>query len=203
MTEILDFKRITAGVHDGWCTPEKAEALYELVLKADSQITVELGVFAGKSLIPMALAHKEKKSGFIIGIDAYSAAVCAEGSNSELNNDWWKNKVDLQKIYHQCIDNIRRFYVDDYATIVKMRSQDAANIMFRTSHIDIIHQDSNHNPETILAEAKAWTPLLKQGGYWIADDTDWIEAREAYAQLINYDLVLIDDRNTWQIWQKK
>lgn len=164
-TETINFKSVLDAIHDGWCTEGKAQALYDLVLKSDSMITIELGVFAGKSLIPMALAHREKKSGFVIGIDAYSSAVCTEGSNSPLNDDWWKNKVDLHKIYHQSIDNINRFKVDDYACIVKMRSQDAAKIMFRHNHIDIIHQDSNHNPETILEEAKLWTPFLKTGGY--------------------------------------
>lgn len=185
---------------NGWCTPEKSQELYNLVHSQKSNITVELGVYGGRSLISMALAHKEMNLGFVLGFDAYSTKVCTEGTNSPLNNDYWQHQ-DLQKIYHECIDSIKKFGVDDFASVIKLKSQ-TAGILFKDESIDIIHQDSNHNVETIIAELELWTPKLKKGGLWIADDVQWIEAKEAYAKIPSYGFDLIADHYEWAVYRK-
>lgn len=187
---------------DGWCSPEKAARIYELGLQVRPFISVELGVFAGRSLIALALAHRQNNYGFALGFDAYKSSVCAEGSNAEANNKWWNEKVDLIKIYHGCIDAIEKYGISDYCSIVKLKSQ-TASLLFPDERIDIIHQDSNHNTETILKELELWIPKLKKGGYWIADDTDWIESQEGYSKLPEYGLTLVENHIKWQIWQKQ
>lgn len=184
----------------GWCTPEKSQELYNLTHRQKSNITVELGVYGGRSLISFALAHKDMNNGFVLGFDAYSNKVCTEGTNSPLNNEYWE-KQDLQKIYKDCIDAIKNMGVDDYASVVKLKSQ-TAGILFREESIDIIHQDSNHNVETITAELELWTPKLKKGGLWIADDVNWVEAKEAYAKIPSYGFDLIADHYEWAVYRK-
>ncbi len=185
---------------EGWCSPEKAAILYDLVRNSDSQITIELGVYGGRSLIAMAMAHKDKGSGFTIGFDAYSTKVCVEGTNSPLNNEYWE-KQDLQKIYHGTIDSIKKLGVDDYCSVVKMKSQ-TAGLLIRDNCIDILHQDSNHNVETITAELELWTPKLKKGALWIADDVQWVEAKDAYAKIPEYGFDLIADHYEWAVYKK-
>ena len=73
----------------GWCTPEKAQRLFDLVIESNSQITCELGVFGGRSFIPLALAHKQKGTGFALGIDAWKKEASLEGTNSLENNEYW------------------------------------------------------------------------------------------------------------------
>lgn len=185
---------------EGWCTVEKASILYDLVLSSNSQLTAELGCFAGRSLIPMALAHKEKGSGHVIGIDAWKSSVATEGTNSPLNDDYW-NRVDYPKIYSDCQKHILSHGLFDYCTTLRIKSQQAA-CMFDESSIDIIHQDSGHNVETITDELKLWSPLLKVGGHWVIDDCDWVEAKDGYSHLPEYGFILINDFTKWQIWQK-
>lgn len=185
---------------EGWCTEEKAKILFDLVLSSNSQITVELGVFAGRSLLPMAVAHKDKGSGIAIGIDAWKKDVCLEGTNSPLNDDYW-SRVDFSKTYLECQRLIVQHKLFDYCATLKIKSQQAA-CLFEENSIDIIHQDSGHNVETITEELKLWSPLLKMGGHWIADDCDWVEAKDGYSHLPEYGFLLVNDFTKWQIWQK-
>ena len=140
----------------GWCTPEKAQRLLDLVIESNSQITCELGVFGGRSFIPLALAHKQKGTGFALGIDAWKKEASLEGTNSLENNEYW-SKINYTKVYRQCIYDIQVNDVDDFCSLIRMRSQDAG-FLIADNVIDILHQDSAHNIETITTELNLWIP---------------------------------------------
>lgn len=185
----------------GWCTAEKAGIIYDLVKHSNSQLTVELGVFGGRSFIPMAMAHQDKGSGKIIGIDSWKVETSLYGTNDPANNEWWAS-IDLKAIYKEVAGTILRYGLTRFADLMKSSTQEAAE-KFADSSIDIIHQDSAHNVETITEELALWIPKLKAGGYWIADDTHWKEAKDGYKKLPDYNLELVEDHTTWQIWRKK
>lgn len=184
----------------GWCTAEKAGIISDLVKTSDSQLTVELGVFGGRSLIPMALAHKQKGTGFCIGIDSWKKDTSLHGTNDPANDEYWSN-VDFPSVYRSVQQAIELHSLQDYCDTLRISSQAAAKL-FNDSVIDILHQDSAHNVETITEELELWIPKLKVGGYWIADDTDWKEAKGGYNKLPEYGLELIEDHEKWQIWRK-
>jgi hypothetical protein len=184
----------------GWCTVEKAKRLFDLIKESDSQFSVELGVFGGRSLIPMALAHKDKRSGFIIGFDAWTLKVAGAGIDEPAHIDYWNN-VNFKDVYNKCQEGIARNGVEDFCDTVRMVSQKAAPL-FADNSIDLLHQDSNHDSETILQEIKLWSPKVKVGGYWVADDVDWKEAVEGYSHLKEYGFELLENHTTWQIWKK-
>ena len=66
--KINDYKNIR-----GWCTLEKAIKMTEYI-KDDFKLCVELGVFGGKSLLPISLKCKGK----VIGIDAWEKEASLE-----------------------------------------------------------------------------------------------------------------------------
>src|SRR5678809_752199 len=92
----------------GWCPLDKAQFLAELTVSNNLQAAVELGVFGGRSLIAIAIACQHKGSGFIYGIDPWSNSSALEGTNSEANNEWWR-QVDLEAIYRGFIEAVLRF----------------------------------------------------------------------------------------------
>lgn len=184
----------------GWCTEIKAQRLYDLIIESDSKITIELGAYGGRSLIPMALAHKEKGSGFCIGVDAWHKNACLGGNNSPANDEWW-SKVNFEQIHNELTRTIDKYELNDYCGTLRLRSQ-TVGLMTADNIIDVLHQDSAHNIQTIIAELDLWIPKLKMGGYWVADDTDWVEAKEGYAKLPEYGMELIEDYTSWQIWKK-
>lgn len=201
----VDFEQILSRM-EGWCKPHKAQRLYELVMETDSQLSVELGVFGGKSLIALALGHKHKGSGVVLGFDPWNNKACLEDEgNDPKNNEWWAS-LDMEKIYQSCLFHMKINDVEGFCETIRLRNQGIANA-FADETFDIIHQDGNHNFTAITGELKAWIPKLKMGGLWIADDTSWIETQEGYALLPTFGLEKIethayDDGTEWQVWRK-
>src|SRR4051812_40782905 len=97
----------------GWCTPEKAMRLNELVKESGSMLTVELGVFGARSFIPLAIGHKEKGSGFAIGIDSWKKDTSLHGTNDPANDEYWKN-VDFKSVYRSVQQAIEENQLSDY-----------------------------------------------------------------------------------------
>lgn len=184
----------------GWCTPEKAERLHNLIVSSNSQLTVELGVFSGRSLIAMAMGHKLKGSGMVIGVDAWAKQAALEGTNDKANDDWWAAQ-DLRKIHQDCIKDIFKNEVDDYCSVLKMTSQ-TFGLLLNDNTIDVIHADSNHSEEVTTREVELFFPKLKSGGYWIADDSNWQSVSKAISML-NERMTVIHDGGTYTIFQKK
>src|ERR1035437_4079135 len=93
------------AVHkDGWCSLEKAHALAAAILTLRPNIIVEVGVWAGRSIVPMGLALKKlaemnpsAKHGRIIGIDPWKAEESAKEMTGE-DFKWWSS-VDHERIF--------------------------------------------------------------------------------------------------------
>lgn len=194
----------------GWTTIEKANRLYDLVYesafkfaenKETELISVELGVFYGRSLLPMGFAHKNLDVGYAIGFDAYDNSVCVEGTNNKEDDLWW-SRQDLNAAYESVQSAIEANDLSDYCLVGKRRSDEAIK-QFKDDTISLLHQDSSHNIETITKELEVWIPKLKTGGFWVIDDAKWDTAIEGYAKLPDFGLELMEDFTDWQIWIKK
>lgn len=191
----------------GWATESKARRMYDLVHEAafkfadnheSELISVELGVFYGRSLLPMGFAHKQLDVGYTIGFDAYDNSVCVEGTNDERNNEWW-SRQDLNAAHESVQTAIELNDLADYCIVSKCRSDEAAK-QFKDNSVSILHLDSSHNGETISSELTLWTPKMKNGATLIADDVLWAESIGGYAKLPQFGYVLKEDFGEWQIW---
>lgn len=185
----------------GWCTKEKATRLHQLVKERKPDVTVELGVFGGRSLIPMALAHKNLSHGICYGIDPWKN--CSSVQNYDVNDpnyQWWNN-LDHEMIYKSYLAALQHYGVYD---IVKTYRDESKNVvdMFQVESIDILHQDGNHSEETSTEEVLLYTPKIKKGGYWIMDDTDWDSTTKAQSTLLEKGFILIEDHTSWKLFYK-
>lgn len=201
--ETLDY---LGSLHGGdWSTDEKREKLYELVVQCSKEfpaplLSVEIGCFAGVSAFCMAHAHKDLQNGFVVTIDSWDNITPLEGTNSEGNNNWWKT-LDIKSVFNAFLKSKERPEWSGYVNYLKGRSDSFAE-NFKDESITLFHQDGNHNVETITKELELWSKKVKTGGYWVADDTNWLEAIDGYAKLPSFGFELIEDFTTWQIWKK-
>jgi len=154
----------------GWCSEEKASILIDLILKMRPQVIVEIGVFGGKSLVPMAYALKANKTGKIYGIDPWSTEASVEGIMKDDILHFW-SWIDHESILQDLKGKIEEFALSDQIELIRSTSEDAGLIQ----DIDILHIDGNHSDAASYLDATKWVPQVVSGGLIIFDDIDWTE----------------------------
>lgn len=186
---------------EGWCDKKKSEKLYDLVLQNKSNLTLEIGVYGGRSFIPMALAHKKLNSGICIGIDPWCNNKSTENYQpGDTNYNWWKN-VDINRIYSNVLDAINYYQIENHTLLIRDTSLNVVNNLNKES-IDIIHQDGNHSESISCEEVLQFSDKLKYNGYWIMDDTDWETTFKAQKILLNLGYILYENHDGWKIFKK-
>lgn len=186
MTEQLQREITTVNpALQGWCWPGKAIALAESVLnQPDCKIVVEVGVFGGRSLIPMAQACRSVGKGVVFGIDPWRAADAIECEHDKENVKWWTEKVDLHDVHKRCVEWIWSLGLDANCVLIRSKSEVAVHA-FGEGTIDVLHIDGNHNEELSCRDAMLWLPKVRSGGVIWFDDVHWTctkRAQEILAQ---------------------
>ncbi len=198
MNPELKSKLVVAQRLHGWCGLEKSEHLALLMLDAAPEIAVEIGVYGGKSLIPLGLAASQF-GGKVYGIDPWSNAACLEGSNDPANDAWW-GSLDIEMIYRSAVSAVESFNL--VATVELLRMTDTEALpRFADGSIGVLHVDGNHSPEVSRRYIEQWGPKIKKGGYLIMDDTDWPSQAET-VKLIESRYQRVTVSPSWAIYRK-
>lgn len=175
----------------GWCHPAKAEALAMTILEVKPEIAVEIGVYAGRSLIVIALAMHTNGFGRVIGIDPWDANASIAGfEHDEANRKWWAD-CPHDAIYSDCVRYIREMGVERYIDLVRGTSEQAA-IGFRLTHrinreqpfIQFLHIDGNHSEASALFDVRTYVPMVEKGGVVCFDDVNWNTTNAAQKELL-------------------
>ena len=186
---------------DGWCSLEKANLMYNLVLENKPNLIVELGVYGGRSLVPMALAQLENGAGVIKGIDPWSIDASLEGNHTEQSLGGWEG-VNYPYIYERCSKAIDNHKLTN-CELIRMKSQDAVNL-FVDNSIDILHQDGNHSEELTCLEVELYMSKLKSGGYWISDDVNFDTIKKSLKLIEQHcDLIPHNAKTPFAVYKKR
>lgn len=176
----------------GWCSKEKAFFMMNLIRKEQSRTCVEIGVFGGASLFPIAKALQYVGEGKIWGIDAWESKIATRGFHpisQRIDLEWW-NELDYEALYSQVRDFIEEEKLQQVCTLLKMPAEIAVHL-FEDDSIDFIHFDGNHTPEYALQEVLAYFPKVKDGGYILLNDAFWLSLRPSLVYLTERTEVLI------------
>lgn len=167
----------------GWCSLDKATKLAELILEHKPNLIVEIGVFAGRSAVAMAMACQSIGCGHVHGIDPWTNAAALEGGTTPENDAWWA-KLDMKQIYRTCVSTAKTLGVEDWLTLIEKHDADVLKD-FDEGSIDLIHLDSNHSEAVSVRSVRDWVPKLKSGGFFAMDDSDWATTARAVELLHN------------------
>lgn len=181
---------------EGWCSREKALNFIDLVLEVKPSVCVEIGVFGGGSLFPVASALKFLEHGTIYGIDPWDRAECMKNLDpvkDKAHIEWW-SKVNLTYIYYSYLNMLRRYEVEEYVTTLKLSSEKAAP---EVGEIDILYIDGNHTEAAISRDVELYLPKVRSGGFIWLNDTLWEATQPAVEMLLeSCDVIkLIDSGN--------
>jgi len=184
---------------EGWCSFAKAAVLIDLILIKNPQVIVEIGVFGGKSLIPMAIALKELNKGIAFGIDPWSVSASVEGMDNE-NYSWW-SQINHDAFFEYLAAKIDQFGLQDQIQLIRQTSEQADLIY----NIDLLHLDGNHSEKCACLDVEKWVPLVTRGGIIAFDDTNWSTTQKAVEWLDTHCIrwvEFIENDHAWGLWIK-
>jgi predicted O-methyltransferase YrrM len=172
--EIADVNECLNTLPGGWCPVAKQHVLAHLVVANACQRAVEIGVFQGGSLFPMAAAMRIT-GGLVIGIDPYSSEAAEERDNREavesLIGANWHRSIHWDELHSNVAQELGRRNLNSHARLVRMRSSDAAHEI--QPGIDLLHIDGNHDFAAVADDLLAYLPKVRPGGFLVLDDTNW------------------------------
>jgi len=162
-----------AQIHHGWTSVERGLEMAELILEYRPSVVVELGCFAGRATVPMALALKHAGCGKIYTVDPWRNEPCLEGEN-EANKEWWSN-VDMDEIHEGVIDLVWGLGLEQVCIVIRARSQDVPELF---PSVCMVNVDGNHSEIASCRDVNNYLPRLKQGGLLFLDDADWASTQK-------------------------
>jgi hypothetical protein len=158
--------RVCDPSRDGWTDVKQGLHMAEAIIELKPDVSVEIGVYAGKGLICMALAHKFIGRGRVYGIDPWDNLAAIDGMEGEHAQFW--SIVPLNDIYKKCLISVKRYDVQDQVVILREKSETA----FVPEGIGVLRIDGNHGPKS-LVDVQRFAPNVIVGGFLYMDDVNW------------------------------
>ena len=103
---------------DGWCSYQKAAILIDIVTLYKPETIVEIGVWGGKSLVPMACALRTNKKGKIYGIDPWNPVDSLEGVMNNDNINYW-SRADYEGVLNNLVSKIEKFELTNQIQLIR------------------------------------------------------------------------------------
>lgn len=172
----------------------------DLILKEKPNVVVEIGVFGGQSLIPMAMALKMNGAGRIYGIDPYNLAVI-KGQMSEMDDKEGWLKQDMGMVLTDTFRWLKELELQDYATLILCQSQNCSTL-FPLNSIDILHIDGAHTEEGVMLDVNLYAKRVRPNGYIWMDDTHFPSLKPALSELSHF-CDMVDDWGGYQLWRHR
>lgn len=166
---------------EGWCKQEKAEKLMDFIHDVKPKLCIEIGVYAGSSVFPIAKALKYEKKGVLFAIDPWNRDESLKYEKDPANILCWGN-VDYDKVYKNFCSMLKENDIDSCCKVMRTTSEKALT-QFSDGTVDFIHIDGNHNEEACIKDVKMSLQKLKKGGYLLFDDADWWQTQKTVAYL--------------------
>lgn len=163
----------------GWCSAAKALKLAELITDNSLEIIVEIGIFGGRSFIPMGMAVRSHGKGACYGFDPMDTQAATEGGVSIENDEWWA-KVDLEDMYRWFIQSLLHFQLTNECRFMRIRGETAWRL-FEVESINLLHLDSNHSETVSCRDVAMWRSRVAPSGFLVMDDCNWPSQQKAIA----------------------
>ena len=199
------FQKLEASVinylKNSWCSEEKTRLLMELVLLEKPSVCVEIGVFTGSSLLPVAATLSYLHQGSVYAIDPWSNKEAIRNyTDSDPNVKWWA-ELNLDQVYRSFMQTCAQWKIKPYCHVLKTTSQQAVP---EIGQIDFLHIDGNYSEDSSLEDVALFAPKVRSGGYILYSNFSWtVNGKQtrvlAFQKLLESCEIIsiIDDRNSF------
>jgi hypothetical protein len=177
---------------------QKKYWMIQHILNENLKCCVEIGVWKGRSYIPMVVST-QKLNGIAYGIDPYTSENMMEyDAPSQVMIALPKViktiKFDLE--YNNVLKITNKY---NNAIMIRATSENAVSMI--KEPIDLLHIDGNHDTKFVAIDINLYASKVRQGGYIVMDDINWPSVQEALSLLDQYS-VKINDFKEWGIWRR-
>lgn len=171
MNQLLsEIKAANAANPHGWTSPEKACIIASTIIALRPKLSMEIGVYAGRGIVPMGMAHRFIGTGSVIGIDPWDSDESAKGQLNPEDERWWKS-CDHESIYQVCQMEVERYALQRWIKLVRSTS-DAYRMYPTPKGLGVLRIDGNHG-EQALIDTERFAPAVIPGGIIFLDDLKW------------------------------
>lgn len=142
----------------------------KLISDMSKNVVIDVEVWKGQSTIYLANQLVEKRGdGCVISVDTFLGSVEHWDEDLEL----FSRKYGRPDLYETFLDNVFHSGLKECVVPMPQTSISAAEILVRRNiTAGLIHVDASHEYADVLADLRAYWPLVSPGGYLVADDYD-------------------------------
>jgi hypothetical protein len=165
----------TVPTMNGWCDPRKANHVFDTVYQHDAKVCVELGVFAGRSLIAFGLAQakraedprtypyylRSRHMGSAIGYEETTIRRTPSGGQV----------LTTRQSKAECMRVSADLKISKHVSLLHMSTVNAYPQI--KDPIDMLHIDGNHSRWDSVRDVTLWVDRVRPGGIIYFDDEDW------------------------------
>lgn len=188
---------------EGWCTREKALNFIDLALEEEPEVWVEIGVFGGSSVFPVASTFKFLGKGTVIAIDPWDKIECIKYYDPVQDKEdlkWWGN-LNLNQIYSSFLNMLKMHALEPYCWTIRTSSENAIK---EIELIDVLHIDGNHSEIVSILDVLLYLPKVRQGGFIWINDSSWAQRQEAVDFLVeSCDVIKVIDNGNCVLFKKR
>lgn len=157
----------------GWCSLEKAHTLMSLIISHRMTAVIEIGVWHGKSLLPMAIAAQAVGAG-VAAIDPWSSSASVAGQGTA-DAAWWNRQEIHEAALAEFTKKLRQYNLMENVGVIRKRSSEVDPV-----ECDLLHVDGNHGAQAV-EDMQRFAPKVRPGGFVVADDINWTGGEVAKA----------------------
>lgn len=200
-----DLEQVSASIpvdDGGGSSPLKVLLLAQLIVAEDLSRIVEIGVYRGRLMLPLARVLWWLGRGEMVGIDPYSAeaAVQRDVEREGIDLVAWPSTIDWDGLHREVEEAIARLELGERARLVRKRSEEAAE-EFAAQPIDMLHVDGNHDEVAVRRDLELYLPHVRPGGLLVMDDIAWPSVRPVYEELAHrHEVVFSLIENGLYLW---
>lgn len=191
---IGDFVESQAYKIGGWCESNKQRYMMHAVVRHNMTRVYEIGVYEGKSAIPIAKALQMVGYGKLYPVDSYCLA------DMTANNEVYEEQFFSEETHSKFWGHVKRLRLGEFVANLPPTSSYEASLKYHTV-ADMIHIDGNHSEWCSLQDFFWWTPKLRKGGILVLDDTNR-ESTATLRKLAETHMEVVEDSDQWMALRK-
>jgi hypothetical protein len=184
---------------------EKALTSAALIERHGFTSYVEIGVYRGRSLLPVAAVFAAAGRGSAVGIDPWNVIAATQQdvhlfpvSVSMVNE--FVESLDWDAIYGDVAQLVTELGLTEYCELRRARAAEVAATIPDGS-VGVLHVDGNHDEASVMADLENYLPKMRPDGFVVLDDVSWESVGAARAVLErNHRFLFMDDVNDFALY---